>query len=282
MELKKFKFISDDKIIEWAKSKDFDISKYLCEHKMQVEEMVRWVKENRFNRGSFYNEFLKGTYRDPDSYAIRNIAGYNCLADGLHSLFRIACDNFNHPPYESTNDVIDVYERYRKVPIFYFPPKKDGHIGINVGRSLWKGQEIDSDKDFFTYHDRIDLFLFDLKMWFKYYFEEENEYNARKICKMHKYYLDEVTETKKWLVDLQKEAIEKKYRNGFEYLMNEIYDVKNIFVDDEYEVFNIETGELITEQNWCDVKNGDWTTDFYENLKIKIDEWYNKQGLLCG
>ena len=252
---------------------------------MQVEKMVRWVKENRFNRGSFYNEFLDketGKYCDPDRYAIRNIAGYDCLSDGLHSLFRIACDNFNHPPYESTNDVIDVYERYRKVPIFYFPPQKDGrHFGINVGRSLREGQKIDPDINF-TYHDRIDLFLFDLKMWFKYYFEEKDEYKACEICKMHKYYLDEVAETKDWLVGLQAEAIEKGYENGFKYLMGKVYNVKGIFVDDKYDVFNIGTGDLITESNWDNVKDDDWNKAFYENLKDKINLWYKRQGFFCG
>ena len=297
-------------INEWAEDKIFQqknsigIDHYLDAHERAIE-ILHSVPNNideaayRENLLDKYNEYQwvldsddnKSYTLDPDWRAKRKFGGHWCNADGLHSFKKISqgCDQGKY--YEDDiSKIFSVYEHYRKVPIFYFPPMWDGHNGINNSRGN-------------AYHDRIDLFLFDLKTWFDYLADlaaltadmpstlrKEKEDALRKeaeeICSviMIKCYEDKYTDTKEWLdnlTDEAKNAKEKGYNSGFDYLMDKIYNVKGIFVDNEYNVFNIETDELINKENWDRVKKGGWTRDFYDNLKKKIDEWYERQGFFC-
>ncbi len=216
---------------------------------------------------------------DPDWRCKRIIENFKCNADALLPFYWISNGKSQDAFYENNdNDIIHIFEHYRKVPIFYFPlaknekwpPEPDKwHDGINSSRG---------DK----YHDRIDLFLFDLKLWFKYYYDEKDKDKACSKCKMHKCYLDEITETEAWLDALNEKSKTKGYTNGFEYLMDKVYDVKGIFVDESFNVYNIESNEIIEESNWEDVKEGYWTKTFYVNLKAKIDAWYERQGFFSN
>lgn len=304
MSKQKFRDDIDDYVInEWAKErgicfvsyeeyenqkhkKDVRIAciqEYLECHKTNVKNLNEWLKESKGNEPYLREGFVDtSNYVDPDPISRRLIEGYDCSADGLHSIYRISkwYDVEKHEYFEDVDDIVDVYDRYRKVPIFHFPPAKGEHRGINNERSLWPNNK---SAEYFTYSDRIDLFLFDLKLWFKYYYDEGNKDTACSKCKMYRCYLEEITETRAWLDALNIKAKTEGYTDGFEYLMDEVYNVRGIFVDEKFDVYDIESNELIDEEtNWGGVREGGWSKVFYENLKAKIDAWYKRQGFFSN
>ena len=274
------KFKSDDEIIKWAENRGFEFGntwneaagKYngpeanLSNYFGSLNENVKKLQSFEVSDNNEYRENLYYAIEDldPDKNFVLKIAGKDCSADGMHSIWRISCGMHTESKYyENSTDIIDVYEHYRKVPIFFFP-RKGG--GINQTRAKRE-----------TFKDRIDLFLFYLKEYFENHLEDGLyiEENLRMIECFN------IRENREWIEDLEKLSIDTKYRNGFEYLMDEIYDVRGIFVDNDYNVLNIETGEPITNANWDDYKTNGWTRLYYENLKVKIDEWYDRQGFFC-
>lgn len=165
---------------------------------------------------------------DPDGCAIKYYGNQICICDGLLSIKKMI--DFE----ESLEDVKEIYRKYRKIPIFFFPSE---YNGINTSRAR-------------KINDRVDHTLYDLK---KYFESKEN-------CILIDAY--NLPETKKWLESV------KTFENLIDWL-----DIKGIFTDDNYNIFDIETGILMDEEKYLQHK---YTKKYYENLKKKIDEYMDK------
>lgn len=139
--------------------------------------------------------------------------------------------------YGMSEDTINDYERYRQIPIFLFPREK---MGINMSR-------------YSVFGDRIDHTLFDLKRCF-------NENN----CKLFRAY--NLSKTSEWIKEIR----------TFKNLVDQ-YEIKDIFVNDNYEIYDLEKddGSIITD--YRDKYSRTWNDSYYDNLKKKIDGFYEKK-----
>lgn len=138
--------------------------------------------------------------------------------------------------YGISEETIQEYEHYRRTPIFYFPQEKNG---INMSRAS-------------VFGDKIDYTLFDLKRRIE---GEE--------CKLSNAY--NLPKTSEWILKV----------GTFKNLVD-IYGIKGIFVNNDYEVFDLEKadGSIITE--YLDEYRWDWSNSYYDNIKKKIEEYMNK------
>lgn len=136
--------------------------------------------------------------------------------------------------YETKN-IIPTYKRYREIPIFFFP-RENG--GINTSRSVILG-------------DRIDHTLFDIR---KYYMGDKQECLLKRAFERPK--------TDLWLNSM----------GSFESLV-EWLGIKGVFTDNNYEVYDLESSEnaLITDYKTSAEYHRQWTIEYYENIKKKID-----------
>lgn len=174
---------------------------------------------------------ISSIYIDPDDKAIKRIGGVKCSADGLISKKRL------FDIYGFSLKMINEYEQYRKVPIFFFPREKND---INQTRSKMFG-------------DRIDYTLYDIKMY----------YENPKKCKMKFTY--SLPETKKWLNNMK----------NFEKIIDD-YGVKGIFTNEDYEVFDLEKGNEVISDYKSEYPYN-WSNTYYNNLKEKIDAFMSKK-----
>lgn len=186
--------------------------------------------------------------RDPDSKAVRTEFNIKCTADGLLSINDICKFESSVP------EIINTYEKYRKVPIIFFPSERGG---INSARSG-------------AYGRRIDYALFDIKMYFE---EKQREY-----CKLKKTFEartgkkgNVLNKTNTWVKTGNMDSFEK---------MIDWWDVKGIFTDDEYNVYDISSKDHKTITDFSQIRSkGDEELDFYNNLKKCIEVWYKRQGI---
>ena len=102
-----------------------------------------------------------------------------------------------------------------------------------------------------VFGDRIDCTLYDLKRRFE-----------GKECKLEKVY--HMPKTSIWLSEI----------GSFENLAN-LYRIKGIFVNDDYEVYDLEKGDRNILTTYSDTYTWDWSDSYYDNLKKKIDEFMN-------
>lgn len=215
-------------------------SAYMRAYDKAVEMLHGWYDEYKDGDEKSLRELLWTKYRDngldPDGKFIKTMYGVDCTADALISIYRIC------QMEPETKDIVSVYSRYRKMPMFYFPCEQGG---INQSRSR-------------AFGDRIDYTLYDLSVYFK---EERSDH-----CRLKKAF--DKPMTGKWLQGI----------GSFEGLID-LYDVRGIFTDAEYRVINLDTGELISGYPEPDVKLWDWSQGFYENVKAKMDEWYQRAGV---
>ena len=137
--------------------------------------------------------------------------------------------------YGMSAETVHEYEIYRQVPIFFFPKEKNG---VNMTRAS-------------VFGDRIDCTLYDLKRRFE-----------GKECKLEKVY--NMPKTSIWLSEI----------GSFENLVN-LYGIKGIFVNDDYEVYDLEKGDRNILTTYSDTYTWDWSDSYYDNLKKKIDEFMN-------
>lgn len=137
--------------------------------------------------------------------------------------------------YGMSAETVHEYEIYRQVPIFFFPKEKNG---VNITRAS-------------VFGDRIDCTLYDLKRRFE-----------GKKCKLEKVY--NMPKTSIWLSEI----------GSFENLAN-LYGIKGIFVNDDYEVYDLEKGDRNILTTYSDTYTWDWSDSYYDNLKKKIDEFMN-------
>lgn len=189
-----------------------------------------------YGGGELSWERFRAIYVDPDSFWIDK-NGYKkrgdiiCTADALLSAWRI----YNHEGFNGR--FIEAYEQYRKEPIFFFPREQGG---INQSRAAFFG-------------DRIDHFLFDLK-----------RYCSGEESKLESVYQKE--KTKKWLESFGKVNGRPNFSEIADW-----YKIVGVFVNDDYEVFDLEKDDESVISNYCDEYISDWTDQYYNNLKIKID-----------
>lgn len=184
-------------------------------------------------------EMILACYIDPDCRAIKNIGDIQCSADGLLSIKRIL------NKYEASEEAVTEYEYYRKKPIFFFPIEKNG---INMTR-------------YSVFGDRIDYTLYDLEMCF-----ENREKGSIKGCKLYSAYTRPRTE--KWLDNIK----------TFPKLVEE-YGIMGVFVNENFEVYDIEKGNGEIISNYGESYSRQWSNRYYDNLRILIDKFYAKEGI---
>lgn len=185
---------------------------------------------------SIFGDMIYAFYIDPDSYAIKKFGGIECSADGLLSIKRI------YRMFGLTDKAISEYARYRKIPIFFFPQEKNG---INMSRASIFG-------------DKIDHTLYDIKK----YYEAVNNGNIDE-CKLIQAY--KLPKTSEWLYKI----------GSFENLVK-WYGIEGIFVDENYEIYDIEKGDGSCITNYCNQYSWWWSDTYYNNLKKSIDKYMEK------
>lgn len=196
---------------------------------------------DKYGEGESSWKRFRAIYVDPDSFWIDK-NGYKmkediiCTADALISISRI----HYHEGFNS--NFIETYEKYRKVPIFFFPREQGG---INQRR-------------FTIFGDRIDHFLFDLK-----------QYCLGKHSKLENVYQKE--KTKKWLESFGKVNGRPSFSEIADW-----YQIVGVFVNDDYEVFDLEKDDESVISKYCDKYTSEWTDKYYDNLKIKIDKFVTR------
>ena len=116
----------------------YGIKEYKQAHQFNVNVMTDLL--NLFSRTTkvddekvVYN-MVNAFYLDPDGFEIRKIGGIDCSADGLLSIKRI------YRKYGMSEETIYEYEKYRRIPIFFFPQEMNG---INMSRASVFGDKID-------------------------------------------------------------------------------------------------------------------------------------------
>lgn len=173
-------------------------------------------------------KMINAFYLDPDSCAIKELAGIDCSADGLFSIKRI------YRKYGLSEKTISEYERYRMRPIFFFPRERNG---INMSRAS-------------VFGDKIDHTLFDMKEY----------YQGNNNCKLAAAY--KLPKTSKWLEKM----------GSFEDLVK-WYGIKGIFVNENYEVYDLENGDGGVITDYSDEYSWWWSDTYYLNLRSKIDSF---------
>lgn len=137
--------------------------------------------------------------------------------------------------YGSTEEMLKEYIKYRAQPIFHFPKEKKG---INISRAN-------------AFGDRIDHTLFDIKRFCE----------GADNCRLKSTF--DLPKTNAWLSGLG---------NDFHRIVD-FWEVKGIFVNDNYEVFDLEKddGSVISKYN--DLYDWEWSDEYYTSLKKKIEEY---------
>ncbi|MDD6489947.1 MAG: hypothetical protein PUG48_09065 [Clostridia bacterium] len=135
--------------------------------------------------------------------------------------------------------LVEEYRKYRKTPIIHFPRESGG---INMSRSS-------------VFGDRIDHTLYDLKRLC----------DGKNDCKLKSAY--SLPKTSQWL-------------QSFDYDFSQIVEwlgIYGIFVNENYEVFDLEKDDGSTIHEYCKQYNWAWSEQYYEHLKAKIEEYERKQ-----
>jgi hypothetical protein len=196
----------------------------------------KFAKEVDFNYIELFWKMIYSFYIDPDSNGLRELNGVQCTADGLFSIRRI------YKKYGIDIQTVEEYAIYRKIPIFFFPQEKNG---INSRRN-------------FVFGDRIDYTLYDIKLYLDAKTEEE-----RNQCKLISTY--KMPKTKIWLEKLG------SFKNLVDW-----YGIEGIFVNDNYDVYDIERGNGKVILAHLDKYDWDWSENYYSNLKEYVDRFVRK------
>lgn len=196
-----------------------------------------FAKEKKFEDADTFQKMLKAGYIDPDGNAVRYREDVKCTADGLLSINRIfgKCG--------MNGKMVEEYETYRKMPIFFFPSERGG---INTTRAR-------------VFGDRIDHTLYDLKRFLEASTDEE-----RADCKLISAYRRE--KTAKWL----------KSFTSFEELVR-WYGVEGIFVNENLEVYDIEKGQDEIIRQYRNEYLWEWSDAYYNYLKKYIEQFMKRQ-----
>lgn len=224
------------------------IHRYYGLNKMSYEDVHRlstdvlrdlfnkFAKEVDFNDKELFWKMIYSFYIDPDSNGLKELNGIQCTADGLFSIRRIYRKN------GIDIKTVEEYAVYRKIPIFFFPQEKNG---INSRRN-------------FVFGDRIDHTLYDIKLYLDAKTEEE-----RNQCKLISTY--KLPKTKIWLEELG------SFKNLVDW-----YGIEGIFVNDNYDVYDIEQGNGKVISAHLDKYDWDWSENYYSNLRGYVDRFVKK------
>lgn len=210
-------------------------------HRIDVDVMRDlldgFVAEINFSDADLFWKMLNAFYIDPDPFECREFDGVICSADALLSIKRIFLS------HGISNEIVNEFERYRKVPIFFFPQEKNG---INMTRAA-------------VFGDRIDYTLFDLKNYFEAKTEREREQS--RLIRAYK-----LPKTKQWLDSL----------GSFEALAD-WYQIKGVFVNHNYEVYEIENGQNRVITGYLEKFSWSWSNEYYENLKRLSEQFMERR-----
>lgn len=141
--------------------------------------------------------------------------------------------------YGMNQKLVEEYKKYRKVPIFHFPKETNG---INMSRSALFG-------------DRIDHTLYDIKRMCE----------GKDNCRLKLAY--SLPKTKSWL-----ECFQYNFERIVEWL-----EVGGIFVDENYNIYDLEKNDNTTIINYKDYYKWEWTDSYYNNIKAKISKYYEER-----
>ncbi len=136
-------------------------------------------------------------------------------------------------------NLVEEYKEYRKAPIFYFPKETNG---INMSRAS-------------VFGDRIDHTLYDIKRMC------EGEDN----CRLKRAY--NLPKTKSWL---------EYYKYNFKGIV-EWLKVGGIFVDENYNIYDLEKNDNTIIINYKEDYKREWTDSYYSNIKAKISKYYEER-----
>jgi hypothetical protein len=195
-----------------------------------------FAKEVDFNDIELFWKMIHAFYIDLDSKGLRELNGIQCTADGLFSICRIYKKN------GIDNLTVEEYDMYRKKPIFFFPRELNG---INSRRHS-------------VFGDRIDYTLYDIKLYLDAKTEEE-----RNQCKLISTY--KLPKTKIWLEKLG------TFKNLVDW-----YGIEGIFVNDNYDVYDIERGNGKVISAHLDKYDRDWSENYYRNLQEYVVRFIRK------
>lgn len=271
--MQNFKPENNNKILNWAKALEFKegygLAEYLENRANERNSLEECLRVNREHGRSDYH-IRQALYKcdnqitDYDGKIRRIVGGVECTADALISFYTIT-----HEKTEESNEyfepyvdkIIENYFHYVKVPIFMFPCHQNS---INQRR-------------YYKFDDRIDMTLYDIK---KELDARENSKDSEAFLK--KVYKEEGTDT--WLKFVIDQA-RLSGSSGFSYLCRRVFFIDSIFVDEKDNVINLDTNEVLTDEEWRKYEDGGsgfWTFNYYENLQEKINEWYKQQKFICG
>jgi hypothetical protein len=237
------------------KKQECDYNAYAKAYVKAVKKIIAFVGEHEKNNelDDENKKVLCSKLRklDPDSkfYRIHGKGDVKCNADSLVSIDRLC------KTAKCVNIIANEYEECRRTPIFYFPSVRGG---INPSRKN-------------TFDDRIDYTLYDIKNYCMG-MKEKDEDKATKIinsCKLKKAY--EKPKTKIWF---------ESFKYDFKAIID-WYGVHGIFVNENYEVYDLESGNNATIKKYKEsCKEYAWECNdkdsYYINLKKKIKEFEEK------
>lgn len=200
-------------------------------------KLMNMILEKYTDKDKAWNLFYK-FYEDPDGYPIEN-GNYKMVGDikcTVDGLLSVKRIKQHESGFGK--EFIDVFKIYRKTPVIYFPCER---YGINVTRSR-------------VFGDRIDHTLYDLK----------RKCAGKTDCRLEKAY--RLPKTAEWLT---------QFDYNFEKIVRWL-KVDGIFVNDKYEVFDLEYSNGTTIKEYQPVYDKKWTDAYYGNVKKKIESYERK------
>lgn len=184
-------------------------------------------------------EYFKTLYEDPDGCPLDENDNY-MEHGGVNCTVDGLLSKNRIKKVEGFNEKFyETFKKYRKHPIIFFPSEHKG--GINRTRAT-------------VFGDRIDYTLFDIK-----------RHCAGEDCKMAESY--ELEKTKKWF-----ESFDYDFKKIVEWM-----GIDGIFVNENLDVYDLEYNDERTIEEYSDKYPYDWSLEYYENVKKKVEEFYEKR-----
>ncbi len=206
---------------------DFDSYDAVFDKNVQVmRDFVAYVDKSHCV--DEYNKWLMlhCFYIDPEVKAVKKAGDIDCIADGLMTIMRL------YKVHGMTSTLVNEYEKYRKMPIFYFPNEVNG---ISMARER-------------VFGDRIDHTLYDIK----------RACEGAGDCYMKEAY--ELPKTREWL---------KYFGNDFSRIVDWL-GIGEIFVNSGNEVFDLEKNDGSVIEGYLEEYSWEWSSNYYDNVASKV------------
>lgn len=193
--------------------------------------LMNMIQDKYANDAEAWDLFYK-LYEDPDGYPIENgdYKMVGAIKCTVDGLLSVKRIKQHESGFGQA--FIEAFKIYRKTPIIYFPAER---CGINWSRRN-------------AFGDRIDHTLYDLK----------RKCEGKTDCRLEKAY--RLPKTAEWLT---------QFDYNFEKIVRWL-KVDGIFVNDKYEVFDLEYSNGTTIKEYQSVYDKKWTDAYYGNVKEKI------------